>query len=112
MDEIFKELKKFCIVYIDDILVFSKRRKEHKHHLKIVCDKFIENGIILSPKKIKIEKTEIEFLGLILSQIGIKLQDHIVTKFKDFPDELSDKKQLQSFLGILNYDRQFIKDLS
>ena len=61
MDEIFKELKDFGVVYINNILVFSKTREKHKHHLKIVCDKFIENGIILSPKKIEIEKIEIKF---------------------------------------------------
>ena len=40
------------------------------------------------------------------------MQYHIVTKIKDTPDESNDKKQLQSFLGILNYGRQFIRDLS
>jgi hypothetical protein len=42
MDKIFKDLKDFCVVYIDDILVFSKTIEEHKKHLKIICEKFSE----------------------------------------------------------------------
>ena len=111
MDSIFSNLD-FCVVYIDDILVFSKTREEHTKHLEIMTDLFQKHGIILSPKKIEVEQTTIEFLGLTLNPNGIQLQDHILIKLKEFPDILVDKKQLQSFLGILNYGRQFIKDLS
>jgi hypothetical protein len=70
---------------------------------------FQRNGIILSPKKIEVEKESIEFLGLVLNQTGLKLQEHIISKIKEFPEKIEDKKQLQSFLGILNYGRNFIK---
>ena len=49
----------------------------------------------MSPKKIELEKTEIEFLGLNLSTDGLKLQDHIIVKIKEFPKNIEDKKQLQ-----------------
>ena len=39
VDKIFKNLKDFCVVYIDDILVFSKTMEEYKKHLKVVCEK-------------------------------------------------------------------------
>jgi hypothetical protein len=51
-------------------------------------------------------------LGLILNQTGLKLQEHIISEIREFPEKIEDKKQLQSFLGILNYGRNFIKNLS
>lgn len=112
MDSIFGPYKDFCIVYIDDILIFSETLKKHRDHLTTISKLLVIYGLLLSPKKIKLEKQEIEFLGLTLSHSGIKLQEHIVTKSKEFPEVLTDKKQLQSLLGILNYGRQFFKYLS
>lgn len=66
----------------------------------------------MSPKKIELEKTEIEFLGLNLSADGLKLQDHIIVKIKEFSEEIKDQKQLQQFLGIVNYGRNFFPNLS
>ena len=94
MDKIFKDLKFFCVVYIDDILVFYKTIEEHKKHLKIICEKFHKNGIILSPKKIEVEKESMELLGLVLNQTGLKLQEHIISKVREFPEEMEDKRQL------------------
>lgn len=112
MDTIFKDLKDCCVVYIDDILVFSKTREEHKKHLKLLCEKFQKYGIILSPEKIELEKESIEFWGIILDQKCLKLQEHILSKVRDFPDTLENITQLQNLLGILNYGRNFIKNLS
>ena len=60
----------------------------------------------------KLFKTQIEFLGLELENGQIKLQDHIVQKINNFPDKLEDLKTLQSFLGLLNYPRPYIINLS
>lgn len=51
-------------------------------------------------------------MGIILDQKGLKLQEHILSKVRDFPDTLENITQLQSLLGILNYGRNFIKNLS
>ena len=112
MDNVFKPIKEFCIVYVDDILIFSKDLTTHKEHLKAFSSLCKEHGIILSEKKAEIGKTKIEFLGLIIDQGNIELQPHIALKIREFPDQLEDKKQLQRFLGCLNYAEQFIKDLA
>ena len=112
MDTIFKKHSDFCIVYIDDILVFSNNKQEHRNHLQIVFKEFINQGLIISSKKMQLEKQEIEFLGLFIKGGKIELQEHIVKKVLDFPDKLEEIKKLQAFLGLLNYCRQFIPNLS
>ena len=80
MDTIFKDLKDCCVVYINNILIFSETREEHKKHLKFLCEKFQKHGIVLLPKKIELEKESIEFLGIILDHKSLKLQEHILSK--------------------------------
>ncbi|KAL0285917.1 UNVERIFIED_CONTAM: Enzymatic polyprotein [Sesamum calycinum] len=55
---------------------------------------------------------KIEFLGILIDETGIELQEHIVEKICNFPDVLKDKKYLQSFLGVVNFAGIFIKDLA
>ncbi|KAL0287560.1 UNVERIFIED_CONTAM: Enzymatic polyprotein [Sesamum calycinum] len=72
---------------------------------------FLE-GLVLSEKKATIAVNKIEFLGILIDEAGIELQEHIVEKIRNFPDVLKDKKQLQSFLGVVNFAGIFIKDLA
>ena len=111
MDKIFGKYS-FILVYIDDILVFSKTFHEHIKHLELAFEELINNGLIVSRKKIKLFKNQIEFLGLELENGKVKLQEHILQKINNFPDKLEDLKTLQSFLGLLNYARPYIKTLS
>ena len=80
--------------------------------MELIFEKLISHGLIVSKKKLKLFKTQIEFLGLELEDGQIKLQDHIVQKINNFLDKLEDLKTLQSFLGLLNYARPYIKNLS
>ncbi|KAK4394683.1 Enzymatic polyprotein [Sesamum angolense] len=72
---------------------------------------FLE-GLVLSEKKATIAVNKIEFLGILIDETGIELHEHIVEKIRNFPDILKDKKQLQSFLGVVNFAGIFIKDLA
>ncbi|KAL0402704.1 UNVERIFIED_CONTAM: movement protein [Sesamum latifolium] len=69
-------------------------------------------GLVLSEKKATIAVNKIEFLGILIDETGIELQEHIVEKIHNFPDVLKDKKHLQSFLGVVNFAGIFIKDLA
>ena len=84
----------FVLVYIDDILVFSYTLQEHIKHLELIFEKLISHGLIVSKKKLKLFKTQIEFLGLELEDGQIKLQEHIVQKINNFSDKLEDLKIL------------------
>ncbi|KAL0352448.1 UNVERIFIED_CONTAM: putative enzymatic polyprotein [Sesamum calycinum] len=86
MDNLFKDYFEFMFVYIDDILIASKNMKEHIKHLEIFSNACYKEGI--------------------------ELLEHIVEKIRNFPDILKDKKQLQSFLGVVNFAGIFIKDLA
>ncbi|KAK4383168.1 putative enzymatic polyprotein [Sesamum angolense] len=63
-------------------------------------------------KKATIAVNKIKFLGILIDEIGIELQEHIMEKIRNFPDVLKDKKHLRSFLGVVNFAGIFIKDLA
>ncbi|GJT79622.1 ORFIII-like polyprotein, partial [Tanacetum coccineum] len=112
MDRCFKGTKSFIAVYIDDILVFSKNEKEHAKHLEKMLKICEDNGLVLSPTKMKIAVLTIEFWGAVIGEGTIKLQQHIIKKIVNFnKEELKTKKGLRSFLGILNYARNHIPKL-
>lgn len=111
MDNIFKNYD-FIFVYIDDVLILSNDINSHIKHLDIFANLCLQNGLALSDKKSKIMQKEIEFLGMEIDGKGIKLQSHILEKISGFPNKLKDKKQVQSFLGILNYASDFIQNLA
>ncbi|PKA60822.1 hypothetical protein AXF42_Ash006456 [Apostasia shenzhenica] len=112
MNSIFSPYNQFILVYIDDILVYSPSYEQHLEHLEIAKKLFIQHGIILGKNKIELCKQTIEYLGKIIDQGKITLQEHIIIKIKKFSDTFETVKQLQSFLGILNYGRRFIPRLS
>ena len=107
----FNENQEFILVYIDDLLVFSKSYKEHIAHLETFFRK-VEHGLILSKRKMEICKEKINFLGHEIGEGKIYLQDHIAKKILEFPDVMNDKKTLQQFLGIVNYARNYIENLA
>ncbi|KAL0440119.1 UNVERIFIED_CONTAM: putative enzymatic polyprotein [Sesamum latifolium] len=111
MDNLFKDYFEFIFVYIDGILIASKNMKGHIKHLEIFSDACHKEGLVLSEKKATIAVNKIEFLGILIDEIGIELQDQIVEKICNFPNVLKDKKHLQSFLGVVNFAGIFIKDL-
>ena len=112
MDNIFKDNDSFIVVYIDDILVFSKNKKQYIGHLQIVLKKFEEHGIRISKSKMQLFQQIIEFLGVIIGDGKILLQPHISEKILTFPNKIEETKELQKFIGLLNYARPFIKSLS
>ncbi|ADR03142.2 replicase [Sweet potato collusive virus] len=112
MDGIFRPYYDFILVYIDDILIFSKTYEEHKIHLEIFRNIIIKHGIVLSKKKAEIGKQKIEFLGVKIEQGGIELQPHIIDKILEKHIKIKSKKELQSILGLVNQIRNFLPNLS
>nr|QIZ03255.1 putative reverse transcriptase [Blueberry red ringspot virus]QIZ03263.1 putative reverse transcriptase [Blueberry red ringspot virus]QIZ03271.1 putative reverse transcriptase [Blueberry red ringspot virus]QIZ03279.1 putative reverse transcriptase [Blueberry red ringspot virus]QIZ03295.1 putative reverse transcriptase [Blueberry red ringspot virus] len=115
MNRSLHNLEHICLVYVDDIIIFSEKDKnDHLSKVLQVLKRCADEGIILSQPKAKIAHKEIDFFGLHISEGEIILQPHILEKLVLFPDEIENRKQLQRFLGNLNYisEKGFIKDFA
>ncbi|MCF8701941.1 RNA-directed DNA polymerase [Corynebacterium sp. MC-10] len=108
MNSIFNHLSSFSIVYIDDVLIFSEDIDSHFKHLNIFLKTVKYNGLVVSAKKIKLFQTGIRFLGHDLYQGTYKPICRVIEFADKFPDIITDKTQLQRFLGSLNYVADFI----
>ncbi|WVZ78991.1 LOW QUALITY PROTEIN: hypothetical protein U9M48_026625 [Paspalum notatum var. saurae] len=111
MNSVFmNELDKFVVVFIDDILIYSKSEKEHEEHLKIVLTRLREHKLYAKFSKCAFWLKEVSFLGHILSEKGrvdpSKVKD--VLNWKQ-PETVT---EIRSFLGLVGYYRRFIKDFS
>jgi hypothetical protein len=112
MNKVFIEyLDKFVVVFIDDILIFSKNKEEHDEHLHLVLQKLRENQLYAKLNKCEFWLKEVSFLGHIISEGGISVDP---SKVKDVlswntPQNVSD---IRSFLGLAGYYRRFIEGFS
>jgi hypothetical protein len=111
MNDILNPLSKFSIVYIDDVLIFSKSIEEHWKHLNLFLDVIKLNGLVVSATKIKLFQTNIRFLGYNIHQSKISPISRVIQFADKFPDEILEKTQLQRFLGSLNYVADFYQNL-
>jgi hypothetical protein len=110
MNDIFREeiAEGWVVIYMDDILVFSKDKTEHQEQVKRILEKLRQHQLSLKAEKCYFEKEEIEFLGLIISEKGIRMDPHKVKAITDWPTPTT-KRELQQFLGFVNFYRRFVK---
>ena len=100
-----------CLIYLDDIVVFSRTFEEHVQRLSMVFERLIDAGLKLSPEKCKLFQDRIKYLGHIVSVDGISTDPEKIRCVKEWPVP-QNISQLQSFLGFVGYYRRFIKDFS
>lgn len=101
----------FVIVYLDDILIFSVSLDLHQGHVKSVLCHIRQHGLYAKPKKCEFELQSIQFLGLVISTEGIKMNPQKVSAILDWPAP-TDKKGVQRFVGFANIYLRFIKRFS
>ena len=112
MDLIFREeIGDFIQVYLDDIIIYSQTWEEHIEHIEEVFQKLHEAGLKLGRDKCDFAKEEIEFLGHVITQEGIKADPKKIQVAKDWETPQT-VKQIRSFVGFMSYYRKFIKDFS
>ena len=75
----------FVVVYLDDILVFSKDFKEHIQHVRIVLEYLEKAGLRLKPEKCEFYKEEVEFLKHIVERYKVKISLKKIKVVKNWP---------------------------
>ena len=112
MNEIFHDMSDVCVVYIDDLMIFTSmdNQEEHDRIVLEVLKRLCDNDLFVKPKKCCFRVTEVDFLGMIVSCNGIKMDPEKVNAILKWP-EPTNVKQVRAFLGLGNfYTRCFIKD--
>jgi hypothetical protein len=112
MNKVFMEyLDKFMVVFIDDILIFSKNEEDYDEHLHLVLQKLRENQLYAKLSKCEFWLKEVSFLGHIISEGGISVD---TSKVKDVLSWKTPQNNLdiRSFLGLSGYYRRFIEGFS
>ena len=98
---------KFCRIYLDDIIIFSKSVEEHEQHVQAVLRELRKNNLRLHPDKCLFGVREVHFLGHHISPGKISMESDKVAAILDWPFPQS-RKQLQSFLGFANFYRAYL----
>src|SRR6266498_4312390 len=106
-----KYLGKFVLVYLDDIIIYSKTFEEHKEHVKLVFEALRAASLMIKPKKCKFAQKELRFLGHILSAEGIRTDPDKIVKMVTLSSS-TNLKELRSRLGLFSYYQQYIKGFS
>ena len=110
MDEILKDyLDDFVIVYIDDLLIYSKNLHDHLKHLELIAAKLADYSIQINMKKSEFMKRFTIYCGYLVENGHIRVDPEKSKAMKDWPVP-TNSSAVRSFLGFLGYYRKFIKD--
>jgi hypothetical protein len=112
MNKVFMDyLDTFVVIFIDDILIYSKSEAEHEKHLRLVLQRLREHKLYAKLSKCEFWIDEVPFLGHMISKGGIAMDPG---KVKDVLDWVVPQtvKEVRSFLGLAGYYRRFIENFS
>ena len=98
-------------VYLDNILIFTKTLSEHQTITQRVLERLREYNLYLKPEKCEFKRTQIEYLGVIVSEGMVEMDPVKVSGVSEWP-EPRNKREVQSFVRFINFYWWFIKDFS
>ena len=102
---------KIALIYLDDVLIYSRTFEDHLKHLRLVFDRFREAGLKMKPSKCHFGKKKVRYLGHVISKEGIYPDPEKIVAIKEYPVPRS-VKEVRAFLGLANYHRKFVKDFA
>ncbi|GJT99542.1 putative reverse transcriptase domain-containing protein [Tanacetum coccineum] len=102
---------KFVIVFIDDILIYSKNKKEHKEHLKQILELLKKEELYAKFSKCEFWIPKVQFLGHVIDSEGIHVDPAKIESIKDWTSPKS-PTEIRQFLGLAGYYRRFIEGFS
>ena len=109
MNEVFRPfLRKFTLVFFDDILVYSTSLEEHVQQLRIILETMRSNQLFAKQSKCVFGAEQVEYLGHVISSKGVATDPQKIQAMVDWPIP-KNLKQLRGFLGLTGYYRRFIK---
>lgn len=112
MDNVLRELQNtICLVYLDDIIVFSTSLQEHMSNLEKVFQKLRESNFKIQMDKSEFLKLETAYLGHVIGKDGIKPNPDKIAAIKKYPLPKT-TTEIKRFLGLLGYYRKFIPDFA
>ena len=108
MVEILRGTEHFTVVYLDDILIYSRNLQEHREHVKEVLKRLRENDLFARPEKCVFETDTLEYLGTWIEKGTLRMDEDKVEAIVNWPTPKK-VKDIRSFLGFANFYRHFIK---
>ncbi len=108
-DVLWNFLNDFCQVYLNDILIYSKMRKKHRDHVKLVLSWLREAELQMNIWKCKFNVKETVFLEVIVSELDLRMNFSKVTVIVSWIISIN-LKEIQSFVKFVNFYRRFIKN--
>jgi hypothetical protein len=112
MNDIFRYyLDNFFIVFLDDILIYSKSEKEHEHHLRLVLQVLREHQLYANLSKCSFYQEHIHYLGNIISKQGIPVDPEKIDSIRGWPTPMNVSEVIY-FMGLTSYYKRFITGFS
>jgi len=99
------------LIFLDDILIFSRTFDEHVQRLEAVFSRLAEHNLKLKPSKCEFFKTSVTYLGHVVSEQGIETDPEKTSSVESWPVP-KNVKELRQYLGFVGYYRRFIKDFA
>ena len=113
MNDIFRTLiaEGIVVVYLDDILIFTKTEEEHERAVQRVLEILAEHKLFLRPEKYKFHQSWIEYLRLVISENKVEMDSVKVARVREWPTP-ENWTDVQAFIGFINFYCRFIRDFS